>query len=181
MKVIVLGRKGRDTLRKRYADRMVAAHTDLGGRPQGTFTDRIGAELLDGFRDGRYSRVLLCYAHYISTASNRPMVEQYLPFEAAAFGAGENGEATQIDYLLEPSPEEVFEAVLPLYLRRKLFLTLAEAMTSEYASRMMAMNNATKNCDELTGSLTLRLNKARQAAITTEIIEIVSGAQALTG
>jgi F-type H+-transporting ATPase subunit gamma len=109
------------------------------------------------------------------------MVEQYLPFEAAAFGAGENGEATQIDYLLEPSPEEVFEAVLPLYLRRKLFLTLAEAMTSEYASRMMAMNNATKNCDELTGSLTLRLNKARQAAITTEIIEIVSGAQALTG
>jgi F-type H+-transporting ATPase subunit gamma len=178
-RVLVIGRKGRDYMRRNYASRTVDAITDLGGNLDGALTDSITERLRKGYLDGVYRSVTLVYPNFISTAINRPVVEQFLPFDAAAFGVSEEDASHPIDYLLEPSPERVFDAVLPRYLKSKLFITLAETFTSEHSSRMMAMNNATKNCDELTGALTLRLNKARQAAITTEIIEIVSGANAL--
>ncbi len=181
MKAFVIGRKGRDYLRRYAKDRIYKEVTDLNNRLDGEFTDGIGNELLQGFLDGRFSRIELLYAHFISTASNKPRVERYLPLEAAAFGVSEEQAGKSIDYLLEPSPERVFDAILPRFLKSKIFLTLAETYTAEHSSRMLAMNNATKNCNELGGKLTLRLNKARQAAITTEIIEIVSGAEAQKG
>lgn len=181
LKVFVIGRKGRDYLRRYFRSRIVKELTDLNGRLDAELTDSIGDELLNGFMDGRYSRIEILYPHFVSTATNRPTVERYLPLEAAAFGVTEEDAKDPIDYILEPSPERVFEAVLPRFLKSKIFLTLAETYTSEHSSRMMAMNNATKNCTELGAALTLRLNKARQAAITTEIIEIVSGAEALNG
>lgn len=177
-RIIVIGRKGRDFLRRHYPDNIEAEYKDLGGVLDGAWTDALANRLQEGFRAGRYARIELIYPHFISTARNKPVVERYLPLEPAAFGVSEEDSDREIDYILEPSPERVFEVVLPRFLQAKIFLTLAETFTSEYASRMMAMNNATKNCDELGSSLTLRLNKARQAAITTEIIEIVSGASA---
>ena len=182
MQVYVIGRKGRDFMRRKYRDRIHGVLTDLNGTLDGATTDKLGEMLLTGFLDGKYSNIKLLFPHFVSTASNKPVIEQYLPFNAEAFGAtGSDDAKTGIDYLLEPSPERVFDAILPRFLKSRLFLVLAETFTSEYSSRMMAMNNATKNCNELTGTLTIRLNKARQAAITTEIIEIVSGAQALEG
>lgn len=177
--VMVLGRKGRDYFRRNYPDRIHEEIVDLGGKLDGAMTDDITDRLRVGFLDGVFRSVRLVYPHFVSTAVNRPVVEQFLPFSAEAFGVSEEDAAKPIDYILEPSPERVFDAILPRYLQSKLFITLAETYTSEYSSRMMAMNNATKNCTDLSDSLTLRLNKARQAAITTEIIEIVSGANAI--
>ncbi len=179
LRVIVMGRKGRDFLRRHYPERMEDSHVDLGGRLDGTWTDAMANHLQEQFLAGVYSRIELLYPHFVSTAVNRPMLQRYLPLEPAAFGVSEEESSQAIDYILEPTPERVFEALLPRFLQTKVFLTLAETYTSEHASRMMAMNNATKNCEDLGSSLTLRLNKARQAAITTEIIEIVSGAEAL--
>lgn len=179
LKAFVIGRKGRDHFRRHWPDRLIGEMIDLGGSLDGAKTDELAANLLNNFLDGRYSRVELLYPHYISTSSYRPLVERYLPMEPKAFGVSEEDAAHPIDYILEPSPERVFDAVLPRFLKSKIYLTLAETFTAEHSARMMAMNNATKNCDELSESLTLRMNKARQAAITTEIIEIVSGAQAL--
>ncbi|CAN5217708.1 ATP synthase F1 subunit gamma [soil metagenome] len=181
LKLFVIGKKGRDYLRRYFKDRIITEKTDLNGSLEAALTDEIGDNLLNGFLEGRYSRVDILYAHYVSTAVNRPTVERYLPLEADAFGVTAQEAEKSVDYILEPSPERVFEAILPRYLKSKIFIVLAETYTSEHSSRMMAMNNATKNSNELSSKLTLRLNKARQAAITTEIIEIVSGAQAQGG
>lgn len=180
-KVFVIGKKGRDYLRRYYRDRIVAELTDLNNRLDGSITESLGDQLLNGFYDGRYKVIDLVYPKFISTVANKPTVERYLPLDATAFGTKDGEKPREIDYILEPSPERVFEVLLPRYLKNKLYLTLAETYTSEHSSRMMAMNNATKNSTELAGALTLRLNKARQAAITTEIIEIVGGAEALKG
>jgi F-type H+-transporting ATPase subunit gamma len=178
LRVFVIGRKGRDFMRRYYADRIDGVLADLNNRVDGAITDKIGADLLAGFENGKYSQIEILYPQFISTSTNRPTIERYLPFDAEAFGGGDGAE---IDYILEPTPERVFDAILPRYLKSKLFLTLMETYTSEHSSRMLAMNNATKNCDELGDALALRLNKARQAQITTEIIEIVGGAEALKG
>lgn len=181
LKVFVIGRKGRDFMRRFHKDRIYKELTDLNGSLEGKVTDAIGDELLNGFLDGRFSQVELLYPHFVSTATNRPVVERYLPLEAEKFGVDPSQAGKSIDYILEPSPERVFEALMPRFLKSKIYLTLAETYTSEHSSRMLAMNNATKNSNELGGRLTLRLNKARQAAITTEIIEIVGGAEAQKG
>jgi F-type H+-transporting ATPase subunit gamma len=177
--VFVIGKKGREYVRRHFPTRIAGEIADLNGSLEGKTTDRISNELLDGFLNGKYSRIELVYPEYVSMVLNRPTVSRYLPMEASAFGVPAEEADKAIDYLLEPSPERVFEVLLPRYLRSKIYLVLAETFTSEHSARMMAMNSATKNCDELTDTLTLRLNKARQSAITTEIIEIVSGANAL--
>lgn len=180
-KIFVLGRKGAEYFRKHFPDRLIETKTDLNNRLDGEMTDGLAKDFLNGFSDGRFSEVNVLYPNFISMVSNKPVVERYLPMSAEEFGAVEEDDHHMIDYIMEPTPQRVFDALLPRYLMSKIFLTLAETYTSEHSSRMMAMNNATKNCDELTENLTLRLNKARQASITTEIIEIVSGAAALEG
>lgn len=181
LKVFVIGRKGRDYMRKHYRDRIEGELADLLNSLDGKITDGLGKRLLDGFENGVYSQIDLLYPRFFSTVSQKPTLERYLPMEAEAFGVPEEEAGRTIDYIMEPSPERVFDAILPRYLKTKIYLTLAETYTSEHASRMMAMNNATKNSNELSNMLTLRLNKARQAAITTEIIEIVGGAEAQKG
>lgn len=181
LRVYVIGRKGRDWMRRYYPGRIDKEMIDLGGRVDGEATDKIADDLLNGFHDGRYSKVDLLYTSFVSVTNHKPVVPRYLPLDASAFSISEEEERHPIDYILEPSPERVFDTVLPRYLKSKIFLAMAESMTSEHAARRMAMNNATKNSDDLSEKLTLRLNKARQAAITTEISEIVGGAEALNG
>ncbi len=178
MKVVILGKKGRDYMKRYFKDRVIHEVTDMGTDVNPEVTQELYAFLRKGFDSGEYQEIHLLYSHFISTALNKPVKEQYLPLVKDAFDMPETAKTNQ-DYLLEPDPETVFEALVPRFLQARLYLTLAESFTSEYSSRMLAMNNATKNCDELTEKLTLRLNKARQAAITTEIVEIVSGAEAL--
>lgn len=178
LKVFAVGRKGRDFVSKYYRDRLVGDMCDFGGSVQPEKADRLGETLLAYFTSREYREITILSAEYVSTVLNRPKIARFLPVEAASFGVTDADAAASVDYILEPSPERVFEAVLPRYLKSTVYLALAETFTSEHSSRMMAMNNATKNCKELVDALTLRANKIRQAAITKEIIEIVSGAEA---
>lgn len=177
----IIGRKGRDYFRKRIGDRLIGSTTDLNAKLDGAVANNIAELLLAKWNNREVSEISLVASEFISTSTNRPMVSRYLPLEASAFGLSEQEASKPIDYIMEPSPERVFDALLPRYLRSKIYLALAESFTSEHASRMLAMNSATKNSQELSRSLTLQMNKARQAAITTEIVEIVSGANALAG
>ena len=118
---------------------------------------------------------MLAYNEFKSVVSQRPVVEQILPIPRAEFtGAGEAE-----DYIYEPDPESLFEAILPGYVRVQVWRALLESAAAEHAARMTAMDAATKNAKELTESLTLHMNRVRQASITTSIIEVVSGAAAL--
>ncbi|MDX2176165.1 MAG: ATP synthase F1 subunit gamma [Candidatus Sumerlaeia bacterium] len=180
LKVFAVGRKARDFFAKYHRARMAGELFDFAGRVDGPKAEQLGQLLLDLFESGKFSQIDIIQAEYVSSVVNRPLQTRFLPVEAASLGQGaQAGAAEEADYILEPSPERVFEALMPRYLKSKVYLALAETLTSEHSARMLSMNNATKNCKELVSTLTLRMNKLRQAAITTEIIEIVSGAEAL--
>lgn len=127
------------------------------------------------------SRVYLLYTRYISAARQKPILEQFLPLGHAGQDDDDDKLAAGRDYIFEPSPGELFMSLIPAYARNKVFQALAHSFTSEHTIRMTAMRNATDNAGELIDDLTLERNKARQAMITKELSEIVSGAEALKG
>jgi F-type H+-transporting ATPase subunit gamma len=142
----------------------------------------------DAFLDGTVDRVMLVYNEFRSVMTQRVVVDQLLPIardEVAATGAdvapivpGGDPRA-QIDYLYEPSPQEIFNQLLPRYVEVQVYRALLESNAAFYAAQMTAMDTATKNSADMIANLTLYMNKVRQAAITREIIEVVSGAEAL--
>ena len=154
-------------------------------RPASLHAQILAENVTQMFLNGEVDEVTLIYNKFISTIQYVQVEEQLLPLDPdallglAADHAGHGGR--QVDYILEPSPKDVFTALLPRFVAGKIYITLAETFTAEHAARMVAMSGATKNCEELISSLTLRMNKARQAAITKEILEIVGGAEALKG
>ncbi len=185
--VYCVGRKGLDHFRRQNAT-IAGRITDLSGRVDTEAAARLTHELTELFLQGRYSSVYFLYAKYISNVANRPMIEKFLPIEPEgpeqAAGRKESHEGpyfSQVSYIMEPDPPSVFAALVPKYLNSRILILLAETFTSEHAARMMAMNNATSNSEELIDTLTLRLNKLRQNAITKEMLEIVGGAEALGG
>jgi len=120
----------------------------------------------------------------VSTMTQRPIEKPLLPIAPEDTGVGEEGTAGSEavagpDYIWEPSQEEMFAVLLPLYLRNRVFMTLAEAFTSEHAARMTSMSAATQNAGEMIDALTLQRNRERQTAITAELLDIVGGANAL--
>ena len=131
---------------------------------------------LNAFLSGEVQEVYLLYSRFRSIVSQIPTVEKLLPISPEA--AGDEDESSQ-EYLTEPSAEEILVDLLPRYLNVRVYSGLLETSTSENAARMAAMDNATKNCKDLIQNLTLAFNKARQAAITTELMDIVGGAEAL--
>ncbi|HXG64447.1 MAG TPA: FoF1 ATP synthase subunit gamma, partial [Blastocatellia bacterium] len=133
--------------------------------------------------DSTIDRVYLLYNEFKSVMSQRVIVKQVLPIGAEAFGA-EEAEAKSgvlIDYLYEQPPAEIFGRLLPRYVETQVFYALLESTASEHGARMTAMDAASKNAGEVIESLTLTMNRVRQASITREIIEVVSGAQSLEG
>jgi F-type H+-transporting ATPase subunit gamma len=172
--LVCIGKKGYDYFRTKKWP-IAWAVTDLNAKISSQRANEIADRLMDGFLKEKTDEVLLLYNRFISTLVYRPAFEPVLPLRAIT------GQATGPvrEYLLEPSPDAVLQALLPRFVRSKVFIMLAETFTAEHSARMVAMSGATRNCEELTDKLTLRLNKLRQAAITKEIIEIVSGAEAL--
>lgn len=130
---------------------------------------------LNAFLSGEVQEVYLIYSRFQSMASQVPTVEKLLPISPAEDEEDQVGQ----EYLTEPSAEEILVDLLPRYLNVRVYSGLLETSTSENAARMAAMDNATKNCKELIQNLTLAFNKARQAAITAELMDIVGGAEAL--
>ncbi|MBK7190611.1 MAG: ATP synthase F1 subunit gamma [bacterium] len=187
--VYTVGRKGAEYFRKRGYT-VFHAHTDFAGDMSADRGRLVGDKVVGSFTDGSFDEVRVVYAQFVSTMTQRPVDVALLPIapEAAAEGVKvpvRGGAAVaaapkaEQDYIWEPSQEELFAVLLPLYLRNRVFMTLSEAFTSEHAARMTSMNAATENAGEMIGALTLRRNRERQAAITSELLDIVGGANAL--
>ena len=148
------------------------SYLELHGRYPAKLSHDIASGLMNIFLSREVDEVYIAYTHFESTLRHRPRIEKFINIEYA--GSGDK------DYLiLEPDIDGVAEELIPKYLYEKFHLVLLEALTSEHAARMFAMKTATDNADDLMDALTLLRNKARQAAITKEVIEIASGAQAL--
>ncbi len=174
----VCGRRGRDYFRRRSAN-IVREHVNLGREFDLTLAREIVADLLDRFARGEVSSIRLVYTHFRSAISQQPCIERLLPIEVPAEAAEE--QAALKEYLFEPSPGELLASLLPRYVETRVYRALLEASASEHGARMTAMDSATRNASEMIDRLTLAMNRARQAGITTELMEIVGGAEALKG
>lgn len=160
---------------RRYGGNVVAQEANLGDAPQ--LTDLIGTVkvMLDAYRDGKIDRLVLCYNNFVNTMTQRPTVETVLPLPAT----DELEQTHQWDYLYEPDAASVLELLLGRYLESLVYQSVVENIASEQAARMVAMKAASDNAGDLIDELQLAFNKARQAAITKELSEIVGGAAAV--
>jgi F-type H+-transporting ATPase subunit gamma len=170
-----VGRKGRDFL-ARSQQRLLAEFTQLGDIPGTANVRAIARTITDAYLNGDVDRVLLVYPRFVSTVVQTPTVIQLLPVEPPPAEAV-TGPVPQ--YIYEPSPEAIFAELLPRYVETLIYQPLLETVASFYSAQMVAMKNATDNAQELVQDLTLTYNKARQAAITTQILEVVAGSGAL--
>jgi F-type H+-transporting ATPase subunit gamma len=178
----LVGRKGRDFFGRRGYQ---VEFEQIGIFQKLRFQDAqtIAHLAVEAFTSGQVDRVVLVYNEFRSVMSQRVVVDQLLPIsrgevDAAAPAAPAPGES-QIDYLYEPSPQAIFDQLLPRYVEVQVYRALLESNAAFFAAQMTAMDTASKNAADMIASLTLYMNKVRQAAITREIIEVVSGAQAL--
>ena len=180
---LVVGKKGRSTLRFRRYD-VECAWTDFTDRPTYADAAAIARKLSDLFGQREADRVVIVYNHYVSPLTQTVSVEDVLPIPRAALEEEEEKSAYEIalegDFIYEPEPELILARLLPTYLETTVYRALLESAASEHGARMTAMRNATKNAGELIDRLTLEMNRARQAEITQEILEVVAGADALT-
>lgn len=170
--IVAVGRKGRDFL-VRYGWPMVAEFTRITDRPSIEAVRPLAELATQDFTTGRVDAVFVVYTHFINTLKQEPRVLQLLPIEPP------EGTGAISDYIFEPDPVTVLEALLPRFIEMQLYRVLLEASASEHSARMVAMRNATQNALDLVAELTLTYNKARQAQITREVSEIAAGANAL--
>jgi F-type H+-transporting ATPase subunit gamma len=173
-----VGKKGRDFFVRAHTQ-VIAEFTDLGDYPSQASTLAIARLVIDDYMAGIVDRVYVSYPEFVSTANQRPVVRQLLPIEPPQLGSEEEGEAYRQDYIFEPSPEVVLERLLPRYIEMQIYEAILENAASFLSAQMVAMKNATDNAKQLIKDLTLQYNKVRQAAITTEILEIATAQMAL--
>ena len=181
VELLPIGRKGRDFFRNRHAT-MVGEFLGLTGKGRVEFS-----EALDVARyiiklysdDTSIDKVFLLFNEFKSVLSQRVVLEQLLPVSRATQDEADAKSASLVDYIYEQPPAEMFGRLLPRLIETQIFRALLESVASEHGARMTAMDSASKNASELIDTLTLNMNRIRQAAITNEIIEVVSGAAAL--
>lgn len=174
LSLVTIGKKATAYFRNLRVD-IVASTSGLGDKPQ---IDKLIGSIkivLDAYRNGEVDRVFLVYNDFINTMSQRPVLEAFLPLPES----DEEGIPDIWDYIYEPDAEQLLDTVLTRYIEAQIYQAVLENLASEHAARMVAMKNATENAAELIGELKLAYNKARQAAITQEISEIVGGAAAV--
>jgi F-type H+-transporting ATPase subunit gamma len=188
--LMLIGRRGADFFRRR-SKRIHSSHTTVFANISVETAARIADQIADAFTRREYDAVYVVYNQFVSVITQKLTFERLLPLEtgvgagsaggnaAAPAGASPNGAAR--DYLFEPSASEILDRVVPSYLRTTIHRILLDSHAAFFAAQMTAMEAATKNAGELIGRYQLRYNRSRQAAITKELIEIVSGADALQG
>ncbi|RCS28467.1 ATP synthase F1 subunit gamma [Polaribacter sp. WD7] len=172
--LFTIGKKGADTLSKEY--NVFASNNAIYDNLAFDNVAEIAEQLMDLFASGTYDKIELVYNQFKNAATQVAQVEQFLPIKPIEGG---NASAVNSDYVFEPSKEEIVEALIPKSLKTQLYKALRDSFASEHGARMTAMHKATDNAKELRDELLLTYNKARQAAITNEILEIVGGAEAL--
>ncbi|WP_018997153.1 F0F1 ATP synthase subunit gamma [Hirschia maritima] len=178
VKLLTIGKKGNDALKREFGA-IIVDHIDLRGEKElnGDVAGRIGRQITDMFDDGAFDICSFIYAEFKNVLSQKPVSQQLIPAVAPE-------DAPKVDlagatYLYEPSETDILEALLPRYLNTQILSALLESSAGEQGARMTAMDNATRNAGEMIDSLNLTYNRARQAQITTELTEIISGAEAL--
>ena len=176
--VTCVGRKGRDFYRRRQAD-MPRFFVDIWNKFDYTDAIMVGKEVMTDFLSGEVQEVYLVHAQFLNVAIQRPVMVKLLPIEPEEAAAEEAGPTSE--YIFEPPVAQFLEYLLPKYLNTVLYHGFLENSASEHAARMTAMDNASNNCKDMITNLTLIMNKARQAAITKELMDIVGGAEALKG
>ena len=178
VQIIGVGKKSRDPLRRMFGDRLIevfdlSAQRNLSLSVAQPIADRI----LEMFEDGQADVVTLFFSRFKSVVSQTPTASQQIPAQVAADGKGPDLNGAVYEY--EPSEEAILETLLPRNITVQVLSALLENMAGFYASQMTAMDNATRNAGDMIASLTLQYNRSRQAQITKELIEIISGAEAI--
>jgi len=177
VQLIAVGRKGRDYFRKKV--KLTKEWSDVFGKFDITLAVKISDEIIPPFMQAEYDELYVVYNEFRNIAVQRPAVVRLFPLPP--IGKDEDTEPTaRIDYIYEPSDEILLGKLLPMYVHVLIFRALLETYAGENGARMVAMDNATKNCEEVIQNLTLKMNKARQASITAELMDIVGGTEALS-
>jgi len=177
------GKKGRDFCRKEGYD-LVEEHLGVVGSTfDFSVASTTGKKLVDGFLGGDYDEVYVIFSEFLGMAKQVPVAQQLLPIPAIEKDEEDLDADTpyQAEHLCEPSADELLDELLPRNIYVQIFKALLETSTSEHAARMMAMDNATTACSDMIDELTLTYNRARQSAITADLMDIVGGAEALKG
>ncbi|KGL62557.1 ATP synthase F1 subunit gamma [Polaribacter sp. Hel1_85] len=172
--LFAIGKKGADVLDKQF--NIVATRNDIYDDLTFDNVAAIAEKLMSLYTEGTYDRIEVLYNQFKNAATQIPQVEQFLPIKPIEGG---DANAVNSDYIFEPSKLEIIEALIPKSLKTQLYKSIRDSFASEHGARMTAMHKATDNATELRDELLLTYNKARQAAITNEILEIVGGAEAL--
>jgi len=170
---VILGRKGNEFF-KRSAHNILANHTGTSPGEQLVLVRDIVSEFTRRFEAGELDQVILAYNHYVSVIAQVPVIEQLLPIRSP------EAEITdERDIIFEPSPQDILETLLKKYVQNQVYVSWLDTIAGEHAARMTSMDAATKNAGEMIEKLQLHYNRSRQAAITRELIEIISGAESL--
>lgn len=179
VKFVCMGKKARDAVRKSSYE-TVAAYSDQMGSFDYSVALKLGMEIISGYIKGDFDEVELVFGKFISIPRQEPTTLTLLPMAADGEASAEAAGPKQ-EYLYEPSVEGLLAELLPRFVNVQIYRGMLDTSASEHAARMRAMDNATRNCDDMVGTLTLVYNKARQASITRELMDIVGGTEALKG
>ena len=172
--MVSVGRKGRQAM-ERIGKAVLADFEGIGDKPGLVETLGISKVVIDDYLAGKLDEVYMIYNHFYSTASQKPAVVKLLPIEPAESFKAET--TVKRDYIFDQPKEVVLDELLRRYIETMVYQTVMESVASEHSARMMAMRQASDSAHEITSHLTLHYNKARQAKITKEILEVVSGSQ----
>ena len=173
--IISVGRRGGDFMRRKSLE-VIADFTNLGDKPNQVDTLPISRIATQDFIEHKLDAVYISYSKFVSTAVQRPVIEQLLPI----IPPSKDEVQLVSDCIFEPSMDEILSELLPRYVEMKVYHAILEAIASEQSARMLAMRNATDNANELISDLTLAYNKARQESITTELLDIIGGTAAIS-
>ncbi|RAK59714.1 F0F1 ATP synthase subunit gamma [Phenylobacterium hankyongense] len=176
VKILTVGRKARDQIRRFYGSHAVGA-IEAGGSPSLAVAEEVAAKIRELFDAGEVDVVTLFFSQFKSVVTQIPTGRQLIPVEVSTGGATIDLKGASYEY--EPDEETILEALLPRNLTTQVFSAMLENQAGFFAAQMTAMDNATRNAGDMIASLTLQMNRARQAQITKELIEIISGAEAI--
>ena len=171
--LLTIGKKGDDILKKKF--NVISSHNDLFDEFSYLKVKSIASKIMELYTDEKYDEVILVYNHFKNAATQIITKEQFLPISEN----NDDNVSTSGDYIFEPNREKILEELIPKTLSIQLFKSISDSIAGEHGARMTAMHKATDNASELRDQLKLTYNKARQTAITNEILEIVGGAEAL--
>lgn len=175
-----VGRKARDFFRRRGVP-MRKEYMNVLGTLSYAHAEQIAGDLVGGFLAEEFDEVVVAFNEFRSAISQAVRIDRLFPVEVGQAEEGGTATASDVDYLYEPSREQILATLLPKYVEAQIFRMLLESVAGEHGARMTAMDSATNNAVDMISRLTLQMNRARQAAITKELMEIIGGAEALKG